>query len=516
MLPTDPQEIHSLILALKSSSACGADQIPVSVVKSVAGYISFPLASIINHSVQLGVFPNLLKVAKVVPIFKGGDKFSIANYRPISLLNTFSKIYEKFFLKRLQIFLDKHSILYDGQFGFRKNRSTQYALASFLDYVTEALDRNEHVLSLFIDLSKAFDTLDHSLLLRKLYNYGIRGIAYDFIKDYLSNRTQYVELNGVSSDLLTISCGVPQGSILGPVLFLLYINDIYTCSKLLKFFLFADDTTIVFSSKDLPTLFFLLNDELLLLSDWFASNKLSLNVSKSNFIVFNHNNRELDNLDLFLDGKKINRARTSKFLGVILDDNLSWHSHVSFVEKKLSSANFIIRKIRHKINQKTSLMLYDTLILPHLMYCSLNWGNTYKTYTLNIIRLQKRALRLCTVRTNLNTVELFAVTQRLPFVHLHNFQVALTVFKYLHNELALPKCISSLFKKIPDIHLHHTRSVDGMSLHTHFGRLNVRKNSLKICAPLVWNKIPPRIRQILNLSTFKKHYKTFLLSSILS
>ena len=250
LYPTDAHEIQNIISSLKNSASCGIDQIPVSAIKSVSDTISPALASLINHSTINGIFPDALKIAKVTPIFKSGDKSLLSNYRPISLLNAFSKIYEKFLLKRLNSFLTKNNILYDGQFGFRKNRSTQFALVSFLDKITETLDKNEYALSLFIDLSKAFDTINHSLLLKKLSSYGIRGTALELFKNYLSNRLQCVEIDGVRSNLLKITCGVPQGSILGPLLFLLYINDIHTCTKLLKFYLFADDTTVVLTSYD--------------------------------------------------------------------------------------------------------------------------------------------------------------------------------------------------------------------------------------------------------------------------
>ena len=248
-------------------------------------------------------------------------------------------------------------MLCDSQFGFRKNRSTQLALTSYLDKLTEVLDKNEFVVSLFIDLSKAFDTIDHSLLLQKLYNYGIRGISHDFVKSYLTNRSQYVEIQGGSSNSLSITCGVPQGSILGPILFLVYINDLCKCTKLLKLFLFADDTTILFSLKDINELIKVMNKELEIITDWFKLNKLSLNTAKTNYMIFKPLKNEEKHLDLVLDTKVVERVHSTKFLGVEIDDKLSWKNHIQQIEKKLSSSIYIMRKIRHKINQNTAFKL---------------------------------------------------------------------------------------------------------------------------------------------------------------
>jgi retron-type reverse transcriptase len=323
LFPTDTSEIKNIIMSIKNSSACGIDQIPITVIKSVVDCISSVLASLINHSISKEIFPDALKIAKVIPIYKAGDKSLISSYRPISLLTTFSKVFEKVILKRLENFLEKHKLLSDNQFGFRKNRSTQLALTSYLDKLTEALDKNEYAISLFIDLSKAFDTIDHSLLLKKLYSYGIRGLAYDYIKSYLSNRLQYVETHGMSSSLLSITCGVPQGSILGPILFLLYINDISACTKLLKLFLFADDTTILYSSKDINELIKTMNKELETISDWFKLNKLSLNTAKTNYMIFKPIKNEIIHPNLLLNETAVVRVHSTRFLGVEIDEKLT-------------------------------------------------------------------------------------------------------------------------------------------------------------------------------------------------
>ncbi len=511
---TNPTEIHNIISSLKNTSACGVDEIPVSAIKSVSDHICPILANLINHSISEGIFPDSLKIAKILPIFKSGDKTLISNYRPISLLNTFSKIYEKVIFVRFEKFLNKYKILYDKQFGFRKNRSTQLALISLLDCVTSALDKNEHALCLFIDLSKAFDTVNHSILLNKLNILGIRGIAHELIKSYLNHRMQYVDVDGVSSDLLNITCGVPQGSVLGPLLFLLYVNDMHTSAKLLQFYLFADDTTIVFTSKDINHLLKIVNNELSKLAEWFSLNKLALNVEKTNYMIFTNNNSVGGmTTGLFLEDAVLKRVHATKFLGVIIDDKLTWKNHTEAIGKKISSIIFIIRKIRFKINQKTAQKLYDSFVLSRISYCVIAWGGACKIYTSNLHRLQKRALRLCFNANSLKSEELFITSKRLSIEHIHNMQIALMVFQFFNCPCILPDCITYLFTRISDVHTYKTRSLDSLCLFTHFGRLNVRQNSLKIIAPILWNKIPSHIRLLSTVGLFKKRFKVLLLAT---
>ena len=227
---------------------------------------------IFNLSFESGVFPGAMKIAKVIPLFKGGDAEDFSNYRPVSLLSQFSKILEKLYNNRLLSLMNVNNVLFSGQFGFRENHSTALALTEMVEVITDAMDRGNYSIGVFVDLKKAFDTIDHKILIRKLAYYGIRGVASEWLCSYLTNRKQYVNYNNMNSDFLNIRCGVPQGSILGPTLFLLYVNDLGNVSNVLKTILFADDTNIFYSSDSIRELQSTVNEELKKLHLWFKVN----------------------------------------------------------------------------------------------------------------------------------------------------------------------------------------------------------------------------------------------------
>ena len=231
--PTCADEVSNIVMGFKDKKSCGYDGLPMFIIKRINNFISTPLAHICNLTFLNGVFPDKMKIAKIIPLFKSGDSSLCTNYRPVSLLPQFSKILEKLFNVRLVSFLNRNNIIYNGQYGFRKDHSTAMALLDLVEEITNAIDSKKTTVGIFIDLKKPFDTVNHDILLQKLRIYGIRGQAISWLQSYLTNRKQYVHFNGSDSDMLKVLCGVPQGSILGPILFLIYINDICNVSHLL-------------------------------------------------------------------------------------------------------------------------------------------------------------------------------------------------------------------------------------------------------------------------------------------
>ena len=279
--PATSNEIYDIILALDLNKSLDPNSLPIFIMKVCNDFFSTYLTKIINISFVTGIFPGLCKIAKVIPIFKKDDPLDYVNYRPISLLPIFSKIFEKIIYSRMYKFLESNKLIYTCQFGFRANHSTNHALISMTESIKSFLDNGDFGAGIFIDLEKAFDTVNHQILCNKLNYYGFRGKFINLLKSLLSNRKEFVSINGFDSSHLEIKCGVPQGSTLGPLLFLLYINDLRYSLKYSIVSHFADDTSIIYSSNHLKTIETNLNFDLKCVSEWLKSNRLSLNVKKN-------------------------------------------------------------------------------------------------------------------------------------------------------------------------------------------------------------------------------------------
>jgi len=318
-------EIFNLIMSLKGNKSSGPDGISCRLIKENAHLLSEPLCYMFNMSLFSGVVPDRFKIAKVVPIFKKGATTKVCNYRPISLLSIFNKLLEKVVYRRLYSFLNKTNVIYKYQFGFRKNFSTSLALIDVLDTCYKNIDNNNKILGIFVDLQKAFDTVDHEILLSKLNYYGIRGVMLNWITNYLLDRKQFTVVNNVSSVMGRISCGVPQGSVLGPLLFLVYMNDIKHAVPDSDIKLFADDTNVFIFGSNYEILQCKANICLKNLELWFIANKLSLNLEKTCYTVFNSSIKSKTDvsLSLVINGQHIGKVNCCTYLAVFIDANFN-------------------------------------------------------------------------------------------------------------------------------------------------------------------------------------------------
>ena len=351
---------------------------------------------IFNTCLIQGIFPDKLKIAKVIPIYKNkGDRDSPSNYRPISLLPVMSKIFERLLHSQLYAYFEDHFLFNHSQYGFRKNRSTEMATLEAKEYILRQMEENIYTCGLFCDLTKAFDTIDHKILIEKLKDYGVISTSLKLLENYLANRHQCVTIHNSNSDLLEISRGVPQGSILGPLLFLAYVNDFVNIDQSLKCVLFADDSNVFLSDKSLSNLTVRLQDFLDRLSRWCSANVLFLNPNKTVFVLFRaKNKRQNINIDVYYEGCKINQTQEIKFLGVWFDEQLTWQKHIETLATKLRKVCGLIGRYRYIFPFKVKKIIYYSLFLSNVQYCCLVYTTATSTHLKSIYNLQKRFIRI--------------------------------------------------------------------------------------------------------------------------
>jgi len=509
MAPTDPHEVVKLIDTLKRKNSCGHDNISSALIKDIKYDIAFPLAILFNKSLNNGKVPDQIKLAKVIPIYKAKDKELFNNYRPISLLPTTSKILEKIVHKRLYHFLLSQLVFYNSQYGFRPQHSTIHAVNEFVDDTIESFDNNKLTLSVFLDLSKAFDTIDHKILLNKLEWYGVRGVALEWFKSYLEQRKQYVQYKNSKSTTEIIPCGVPQGSVLGPLLFIIYTNDLPNCLSYSKAILFADDTTVYLSSSNIQYLYRSVNLDLESMAEWFRANKLSLNVGKTHLVVFKQCHTQIpENLNIKIGNEIIERKNVVKFLGIYIDSKLEWHDHIKYIKNKLNSSLYAMRKTKHLLKKNHLLTLYYALIYPYLDYGITLWGSTHTSYVNTLFIKQKKAIRIITgAKYNEHTNPLFKELNLLKLNDLYELKVS----KYMYSLIkrTLPGPIMKIITNNSLIHSHNTRNRENPHINTR--RTNIAAKSLRHKGPEIWYKIPNKIKLIKTINSFSKQIKNIVI-----
>lgn len=394
LVPTDEIEICRTFISLNNSKALDIDNFQIRPIKHVLESIAPILAYVFNLAMVTGVFPRKMKRSRVSVLFKGGDKNVAANYRPISVIPIFSKGFEKILHSRFTSFFNKMGALSDAQHGFRKGRSTETALLALKESVLTNIEHKLITLGLFIDFSKAFDSLDHSILTEKLSLHGVRGTALAFMKSYLEDRYQYVHIGNHKSSLLSISKGVPQGSVLGPLMFNIYINSIVNIDNTGKFIIYADDSTILLSGSNTNDLGVKCNILISKLIHWSLCNRISINPAKTKVMFFRARNKvvKLD-IPIMCLGKEIEIVDEYKTLGITFSSTLAWDAHVEKLCKRLSSTAGALSRCRALLPTKIKLQIYYALFASHINYCSLVWLTTTKSNINKIFLLQKKVIR---------------------------------------------------------------------------------------------------------------------------
>ena len=473
------------------------------VLKRSVKALSGPISKLVNKCFQDGVFPDCLKTSIVVPLFKKGDPSVYSNYMPIALLPQVSKVVEKCMEIRLRKFCEKHCILSQKQFGFKDNYNTGMAVSAFLENVYEKLNANEFTAGIYLDLRKAFDVIDHDILLKKLENYGVRGVTLDLFSSYLRDRTQHVKLlNNVSSPKL-IRSGVPQGSVMGPLLFLLYINDLVNCCKVANFYLFADDTSILYSHTDINVLITNVNRSLINVKHWLDANKVAVNAQKSVSMLFKSFS------PLFkpcIDNEPLEVVESTTFLGIEIDKDLNFKRHLSKLQASISSCIGILNKLKHKFTEKTLILMYNSLFLSKLSYCCTTFGLKYKTCVYEFERLQLKSLSL-SLKLSYSNVRIY--------MKKHNMLLFSDIVKsqacmYMHKAFnaTLPAPLQRHFQQ-RNMHRFSKFKNNFTVRHCHS---SFNHSILSVYGVKIWNALPDRIRTVNSSSRFISLLKPYLIS----
>lgn len=512
-VPLSESELDAIISSFENKFSVGYDEVPMPVIKHSKMYLIRPILHVINCSFITGVFPEMLKISRIKSVFKKGDKTDPVNYRPISVLTSFSKIFERAMSVRLVEFLEKDNLFDNEQHGFRSNRSVITAGVELIESIVTAIDGGEKAVGVFMDLTKAFDSVCHDKLLNILENLGINGRYLNWFKTYLVGRKQFVELTHVNNfnqiikvqSKMRISLhGVPQGSILGPVLFLCYlkglpnsISDVHS-----KLVLYADDSNLVVRGKVDTEI--LINRELSAIKNFFDSRNLLLNSNKTNFIVFHtRQDRNKQTQTVKINSNEISQVKYTKFLGLIVDETLTWNSHVENLTHKISSGIYILRNFANLCSIDILKMLYYAHIHSHLSYGIVLYGAT-SNYNLNkLLILQKKALKIMfKLKSDDSVKDIFC---ELGILTVYGLYVLETVMAVRVDEINLPKLGSN--------HNYSTRNKNKLAIPSH--SLTFFWKSPKIAGLKFYHKIPQSLKEIKSVPLFKIKLKQYLTSKSL-
>ena len=500
-ISTDAEEVAILIKGIDTNKSSCIDMVSSRALKDGMSAIPGKIADMFNASLTEKCVPSAWKIGTIIPLQKDGDKTDVANLRPITLLPIIGKMLEKIVNNRLMSYLEENSILDKKQGGFRSGHSTASTIAYYTNEVYRGLNDRYFTLSTFVDLKKAFDTVNHSILLKKLSKLGVGGPLYEWLVSYLSERKQKTFVNGKTSKEGIVKCGVPQGSILGPTLFLIYINDLSQVLENCNAYLYADDTVVSISGFHLHILTRKMEYDLKILDVWFKRNRLTLNAKKTNYMIFGLRPRlkEIIQHTLYFGDKKIDRSHSLKYLGVVLDPVLNFNKHAETVIKKVIHKVYLLARLREFMDNKTLLKMYKTMVLPYADYGDIFYDSARQALLDKLQIVQNKALRIC-----------MGVDNRFPtiLVHQNSGISKLQPRRLMHLKTFMFKQKANI--EIINVREVHTRAHDAVLFLSIKPKNETTKKSALYRGAIIWNMLSVELRNTVSYEEFKLSQKRWL------
>lgn len=509
----DMPTVELVLESMPKNKGSGHDGITTKMLLIRKSFISLILTRIFNSIVETSSYPDVLKVHKVIPIPKNHGAHNINMYRPISLLSTISKVFEKMMYNQMSDYIENNNLIFCRQYGFRKGSGTEAAVVSLVNDICDGLDKGFNgVAAVFFDLSKAFDLVDHAILTKKLEFFGFQDSTITLLKSYLNNRKQYVQIGNSKSSLKPVECGVPQGSILGPLLFKMYINDIQNISFKGKLLMFADDICILYNYKHPLVLRTEIEYDASMLFEYARLNKLSMNAEKTQFVRFRPYILKRDaEMAVYIDGKLVFETLSVKYLGVNLSYNLSWDNHIEMLKTKISRATGILRKFKSKLSVETKLQLYYALIHSYFVYVPIAYGYKNSVALKSLQSAQNKALKVVyNLPSYYPTVQLFKTyaVGVLPVKAIYKQNLLMFIFKS-------SKGLGNTFIQFNQhFDLSHRSTRQQRNLKSARCRLELTKQRIEYAGPHEYNALPQTLKDIATISAFKRNVKSYLLERL--
>lgn len=519
--PTAPQDIINCVSSLKSKTSVDINGVSSAFLKKVIQPLAIPISHLFNLSISKGIFPSCFKTSLTIPVFKKGDPNNMDNYRGISLINTFSKIFEQIMADQLNKFLKRTSFFADSQFGFIKNRNTKQALVKIINFITDALNRGKLCLALSLDVTKAFDSVDWEILFEKLKNAGVRGVNLEWFKSYFAGRDQVVKIEDKkSTNKCPITCSVLQGSILGVLCFLVYVNDLFSASKIFNCNLFADDNSALTLADDMESLVTLANEGIGQLVNWYNANKLALHPQKTKIMIFRPRHLAPDieiPLQLFINYNGVRyqistvpnlSEKTVKTLGFHIDNKLNFSPHLDIIKGKLISSLYCLKTVKPFLTIEQLRLFYFAHIHSHIQYSSIIFSMANQSSLDMLQILQNKAIRAITGVSKYTNVDDFYKILDIPNINSLS-QLAMANFMFEYTKKLLPEnfcndwILNNEFRPLRQLR-------DDNNFHLTLPLYSSLEKHPLISFPKFWNEIPPEIRSSPRKNVFKKNMKKYI------